>query len=184
MNQIDLEEIGKTLRYDPDTGVFTRVRSGKVAGCITPRGYRSLYVNGRNRLGQSVAWFLMRGEWPPAGKVVDHINRDPSDNRWVNLRLVPKQRDNTNRGMYKNNKTGFRGVSRNRMGFESSIKRFGQKFYLGTYRTAEEASETYERIALMFSQMEGLKDALVLFDQMRMIAKGPSLDKTEKEPVQ
>jgi hypothetical protein len=70
------------------------------------------------------------------------------------------------------------------MGFESSIKRFGQKFYLGTYRTAEEASETYERIALMFSQMEGLKDALVLFDQMRMIAKGPSLDKTEKEPVQ
>ena len=42
--------------------------------------------------------------------IIDHINRDKSDNRKSNLRLVTKRQNNCNRGVSKNNKCGCLGV--------------------------------------------------------------------------
>jgi hypothetical protein len=41
---------------------------------------------------------------------VDHISRDPLDNRYENLRIVTKQEQQINRGMPKHNTSGVKGI--------------------------------------------------------------------------
>ena len=43
--------------------------------------------------------------------IVDHINRDPTDNRKFNLRLVNPTQSSINRGVQSNNKSGISGVT-------------------------------------------------------------------------
>ena len=45
---------------------------------------------------------------------VDHINRNTLDNRKENLRFATKAQNRWNQGMFKNNTTGYKGVSRYR----------------------------------------------------------------------
>lgn len=85
----------------------------------------------------------------PDGLVIDHINRDPLDNRRSNLRTVKHYVNLQNRPKQKNNTTGFKGVFLDKRAKHAkkwyAIKRVNKKAnYLGCYTTAEEASAAYE----------------------------------------
>lgn len=73
----------------------------------------------------------------PEGLVIDHINRDPSDNRIENLRVVTQALNLTNVGVRPHCRSGEKYISKDvRTGrFVVRIKR---KSY-GTYGTLEEA---------------------------------------------
>lgn len=43
--------------------------------------------------------------------IIDHINRDKTDCRLCNLRIVTNQQNSMNRGLGKNNRSGYRGAS-------------------------------------------------------------------------
>jgi hypothetical protein len=181
MKSIDIEWVRAKLAYDPDSGEISFRKSGKLAGCVSPRGYKVHSIRGRNVFAQAIAWILMRRELPPPGRVLDHKDRNPINNAWSNLRLVPKSIDAINRRIPKSNQTGYRGVSRHSHGYEASIRRCGTKYYLGLHKTPEEASTVYEQAALMFEQMQGFRDALDLNAQIGRIAKdGLCLVPTEK----
>lgn len=47
---------------------------------------------------------------PKEGLHVDHISRDTTDNRRSNLRVCTRQQNMFNRGVQKNNASGFKGV--------------------------------------------------------------------------
>lgn len=81
---------------------------------------------------------------------VDHINRDGLDNRLSNLRLCTSAQNKQNTKLRCNNSTGFKGVYFNKRdkSYYAQIKPEGDKrLFLGTFKTAEEASQEYKRVA-------------------------------------
>lgn len=80
----------------------------------------------------------------PKNSLVDHINRDPNDNRRCNLRLVNKSLNASNSKDRKNN-SGFRGVyyCKKRDRYYSKIRINSSVISLGGFSTALEASEVY-----------------------------------------
>lgn len=113
------QRIEELIEYRPDTGLFHwrvarnsyggGVRPGDEAGTIHD-GYVQIIIEQRTYRAHRLAWFLMTGDFPPKGEEIDHINRDRSDNRWCNLRLVTRTQNNMNMSIRTDNKSGCKGV--------------------------------------------------------------------------
>jgi hypothetical protein len=84
-------------------------------------------------------------------KEVDHINHKTTDNRLSNLRICTSQQNSYNRQISKNNTSGYRGVSYNKIRktrpWQASIYMYGKRKHLGFFTTKEEASQAYEEKA-------------------------------------
>lgn len=147
------QEFLKTiLSYDPETGIFNwivrrgRQKAGSVAGSKRADGYVIIRICGRTCLAHRLAHLYMTGEWPPFD--VDHECRDPSDNRWSEIRAATKSQNQQNRTVQNNNRLGVKGVKilpsgkyMARIGGHSNFK------YLGTFDTPELASAAYAKAA-------------------------------------
>lgn len=84
----------------------------------------------------------------PDGMEVDHADRSRTlDNRRSNLRLATKSQSSMNRGGFRNNKSGLKGVYMQHGKWKGLIQKDGKKYYLGSFATKEEASEAYRLAA-------------------------------------
>lgn len=108
------EQVRDRLNYDPFTGVFTwkmamsnSVKVGQLAGNWHPHGYLRIRIDDIMYRAHRLAWIISYGEWPSG--VVDHINRNPKDNRLVNLRDISQKQNMENSGGRKNF-SGVKGV--------------------------------------------------------------------------
>jgi hypothetical protein len=97
-----LATLRQVLSYDPETGALTWLvdpknqrRAGSVAGSQDEQGYVQVHLSGRRLKAHRVAWCLHHGT-DPGPLLVDHINRDRSDNRICNLRLVDAKGNRAN----------------------------------------------------------------------------------------
>lgn len=103
------------VTYDPDTGLFRRLKPGgkakvgDVTGWAHNAGYVAITVQNNDVLAHRLAWLLMTGEWPSG--VVDHIDGNRKNNKWSNLRDCTHAENCRNRGAGKNSKSGIKGVS-------------------------------------------------------------------------
>lgn len=150
------ERILELLSYDPDTGRLTWRRrannngapEGSEAGNISKSlGYRFVGVCGKNILAHRLIWFMVHGTVPA---VVDHINRDKSDNRLCNLRAADKRLNAFNVKMLSTNTSGYRGVSieRSTGKWVARINDGTAYRMIGRYTSKEDAYEAYRAEAL------------------------------------
>jgi len=145
------ERLRQCLRYDPETGVFTRLINrpnapiGSVAGCLDlSTGYLRISVDGGQYWAQRLAWLYMTGEWPRYH--IDHRDMIGSNNRWNNLREATKSQNMCNTRARKNSKSGAKGIiwdaTRQKWRAEIAIGR--KRYYVGRFDDFEEAKSAYE----------------------------------------
>lgn len=149
LSQSRLKEL---VHYNPDTGVFTRLvttaanaMAGNIAGNFDSLGYVQICVDGARYRGHRLAWLYMTGEWPK--HVIDHIDLNTGNNCWNNLREATRSQNQQNHPMHKNNKVGFKGVTRFQKGYRATIKVRGKQKHLGCFSTPEEAYSAYAKAA-------------------------------------
>lgn len=142
LTQARLQEL---LHYDLETGVFTwkvnrsgTAKAGTRAGTANTSGHIQIMADRKMHLGHKLAWLYVTGEFPST--FMDHINRDPADNRFSNLRLCTHAQNMQNKGRYRNNTTGVPGVYPAPSGRWKAAIGVGGKFRsLGTHPTFEAA---------------------------------------------
>lgn len=157
-----IAETTSRLTYDPTSGLicwkelgpsqtrewrsFNAKYANSRAGLLDRNGYLyvKFYIDGQSKLILlHRAAFALMGE--PIPRIVDHINRIRTDNRWENIRPCSHSQNHMNaRGWGKH---GVKGITANGSGFKAQIQKDGIHRSLGTYRTADEAARAYDAAA-------------------------------------
>jgi hypothetical protein len=151
----------EALDYDPETGkrrwllrplhhfksehaqaAWNAKLAGKSTGeALGSHGHQSICLQGRHWLASRIIWKWMTGLDPV--NEIDHINHDPTDNRWCNLREATSSQQKQNRRIQTNNHSGFRGIYKKRNKWQARIKVGDKVHCLGCYATPEEAHAAY-----------------------------------------
>ncbi|ABS12939.1 HNH endonuclease [Brucella anthropi] len=160
-SELSAEQIRELMHYDPKTGIcLWKIRDSKwfegnsrdaewccnawnkrYAGTKIGRlskGYIEARILGKMYGMHRVIWLYMTGKWP---LLVDHINGNPSDNRWKNLRETDQATNNKNLRQRSDNKSGATGVyfQKSTGKWQSKIKSSGVDYHLGAYQKREDA---------------------------------------------
>lgn len=101
---------------------------------------------GQRTLRMHHAVLALRGIEMPTGAEVDHINRNRSDNRSENLRVVSHQVNTMNVGAHRNNTSGVKGVcwDKDERKWRAKITINGRRHNLGRYATIKDAASAYQ----------------------------------------
>lgn len=149
MDVLTADELRDLLSYDPDEGVFRWRRDGlgkRKAGAVAGSGGQrpTITINNRNHSAHRLAWLYMTGSWP--SRIIDHIDCNPRNNRWSNLRQATHSQNSCNlRGRAS---SGFKGVYRSGTNtWRASIALAGKSYRLGTFSTREDAAKARQVFA-------------------------------------
>lgn len=142
------ERLKELLRYDPDTGLFHWIKSRRgvrgwrpFAGSVMQNGYVQITIDYQVFLAHRLAFLYMDGALP--SDEVDHINGNPTDNRFSNLRRADRSLNMQNRRAGWGKLGLAMGVSKSRKKFRATIVASGVQHHLGMFSTAEEARNAY-----------------------------------------
>jgi len=150
---LTLARLMELLEYFPLTGIFvwrarsstfSRIKIGDIAGNITHQGYVCIKIDRRLYFVHRLAWLYMTGAWPE--NQIDHIDGNPSNNRWHNLRDATNSENQQNlRTPHSDNKCGLLGVSKHKDSKKwiAQIRINGKARHLGYFPTAEIAHAAY-----------------------------------------
>jgi len=149
-------QIGKSIVvYDPDSGQFvweTAYRKPSRVGCraehMTTNGYLYIKAAGKHNSASRLAWFLVNGQIPDKLEI-DHIDRDKTNNRIANLRLVDRKGNLWNR-KFRPNECGVTGVSIHRK----------TGLYRARYRDMTYYAGTIAEAAVLYEAMKNSHEAI------------------------
>jgi len=141
-----VRELVKTFKYDKETGVLTRIRTGKSYTKPNNAGYLVCYYKGVQYRVHRIIWKMCTLK-DPGNKTIDHIDNDTTNNRIENLRLANQAEQNYNK---RRKPKGYRWDEQ-RQRFIVFIQLNGRYNYLGSYREEEDAierfAEVYEKVS-------------------------------------
>ena len=146
---VSAERLRELLHYDPETGVFTRLKAsgggepaGSIAGWLDKStGYVRCNLDGICYRVHRLAWLYMTGEWP--ADQIDHINGERADNRFANLREATNAQNVQNRRKQRNNTSGYPGVSWFQTKWQAHIRINGKLKHLGCFDNPKTAHDAY-----------------------------------------
>lgn len=134
---VDADEYERLAAYRWQAKVVKRTPTSEPHVCAARStggvGYKRMIYMHRDIIGAS------------HGQIVDHVNRNPLDNRRSNLRIATRSGNAANR-VY-GNALGFRGVSRIKNRFRAMLSANGRVYAGPCCGTAEAAAHEYDRLA-------------------------------------
>lgn len=84
------------------------------------------------------------------GHEVDHVDGDGLNNTKENIRICTRFENQQNRGVFRNNKSGYCGVyfdSRKKKSWRAEINANNKRYFLGYFHTPREAAISYNNAA-------------------------------------
>ena len=148
------EEFDQVFSYDPETGEIRNkvdrgyregiARAGDIATSKVGKGYLAVWLK-NNGLYQAhrVAWLLYTGN-DPGDMEIDHIDGNPENNIFSNLRVVDHQVNMMNQRKRKNNTSGITGVSWDKKAKKWRVQVGGN--YIGLFDDLELAGFVAEQV--------------------------------------
>lgn len=158
------EFLHEHFSYDPDTGVFVRIKLpkghnytniGSIAGSLNGGKYFQIKIKNVPYTSHRLAWVYVYGYWPSE---IDHIDGNRQNNSIKNLRECTRSINQKNiHNSNKNNfSTGVRGVTLckhvKKRPYHAQIRHKGIKHSLGYYETLEEAEIAYLETKQLFEE--------------------------------
>ncbi|MFH2145267.1 MAG: HNH endonuclease [Candidatus Omnitrophota bacterium] len=163
--KLTYERLHEALDYDPDTGDFYWIKTlspagmkGNKAGNLHNDGYNRIRIDTVLHKSSRLAFIYQKGYSPEND--IDHINQIKHDDRWCNLREASRQCNVRNSGVFKNNKSGIKGVYYypvTKM-WQAYITVDGTKKHLGCFTKKKDAAAA----RLKSEQQNNFTDCLVL----------------------
>lgn len=144
--------VKRCLEYNYSTGAlsfkdkyskYSKTKVGDVCGTINSKGSLHFNFAGVDLLVHRVVWFLNYGYWPEL--FIDHINRNPLDNRLSNLRLADRVQNSVNRKTSGTSK--YLGVCYDRKTGKWQASIGTPRKYLGQFKEEKEAAAAYNKEA-------------------------------------
>lgn len=160
------EVLHKLLRYEPIDGAIFWLpryadsfsdsgRGGQAGVCArwnakhagtealitVSRGYKVGRLFGRHVKAHRVIWAMQTGEWPSLD--IDHIDGNPANNAWSNLRVASKSQNMWNSKICTANRSGIKGVSWNsaKGKWQAGLSVNGKFINAGRFNSKEEAMD-------------------------------------------
>ena len=141
-----ISELKEYYEYIPETGNLFLIKSrcqadkkrvGTIIGSLGGPKRRKTWVvkhKGKSYYISRIAWLLMTNK-DPGTFLIDHKNRNPQDNSWLNLRLANSTQNNHNKIIIGYHQRKDNGLYRVRVTLE------GKRITIGNFTTEEEAKE-------------------------------------------
>jgi hypothetical protein len=158
---MDIESISKVLYYDPETGIFNwkpRERimfnsdrdfktwntrfSGKKTGSKGSNGYLTIRIHNKLYLAHRLAYAIHHRKVP---NIIDHIDRDRTNNRIINLRNTDRLGNCLNCKKQPGTSSKYKGVSWHKQTkkWHAQCMVSGKRINLGLFECEEEAYFSY-----------------------------------------
>ena len=115
---------------------------------VNAGGYKILGLNGKPYILHRIKYQLFINRLLDDSELVDHIDRNKTNNGIDNLRVVDASVNAQNKSVQNINKTSkYKGVylDKSKNLFRSKIVYNGKYIFLGTYQLEEEAALTYDK---------------------------------------
>lgn len=145
------DEVRTMFYYDPSDGSlrnrYKRSRGaleGAIAGTVRGRGYIQVTIRKKCYFAHRLIWLLVTGAWP--ARHLDHIDRDPRNNRFDNLRECDDSENHQNQtGTNRKGTSKYLGVCKpsGRKGWRVDIGLNGKQKFLGSFRCETAAYAAY-----------------------------------------
>jgi len=144
-----LLELQALLRYSPSEGAFywlvnhrhPKARIGLRAGRVNALGRAQIGIEGKQLFVHRLVWLFETGAWPTG--MLDHINQNPLDNRFANLRESTHTLNAQNQAAVRCGKLIGTSWHKRQNKYIASIKVAGVRKHLGYFDTEQDAHKAY-----------------------------------------